>query len=139
VNPLQTLLRHHVTGAIERGQAVAVVEKPAFAIDRDMRGSLRAQTRVPLGADRRELHVTTSKGFRGLQCTAIVVQIADDGRSHSHAMSFGANGGDFSRRLSADPAARCTEKTIRATHEAALQQLPDLLQAAHAHYVKREG
>jgi hypothetical protein len=91
-------------------------------IRRDYRGALRAETMIPLGVDRRELRITTSKGQRGLSCHASVVQVSEDGQCFSFAMFS-----DYSKRLACDHNARATEKTVRAMHAAALAEIPAVL------------
>lgn len=79
------------------------------------RDGLEAETRVPLGFDRRELRITTGKGSRGVYTGCQVVQVAADGLGFSFLMY-----GDFGKVLNQDKAARATEKTIRTMHASAL-------------------
>lgn len=109
----------------------------AYTLTRDRDGALTAETREPLGADRRELRVTTRKNSvrRCLECSAMVVQVHADGSGYTHAFGL-AGGGDFSRVI-LHRDARCTEKTIRAMHEEALQGFAAVLADARAHYANR--
>ena len=99
------------------------------SISRDMRGALNAETCIPLGQNRRELRISTRKTSRGMVCSAMAVQVSEDGRSYMFAPFS-----DFGRTLAHDRAARCTEKTVRAMHAAGLAQADDLIRAASAHY-----
>lgn len=105
-------------------------------VDRNMRGELRARSVVALGFDRRELHIETRKGGRGVSCDASVMQRTEDGRGLTHAFAFGGEGDDFRRTLASDPKARATEKALATMHAAALVNLADVVAAACAHYGK---
>ena len=100
-----------------------------FTGRRNMRGDLQAESAFPLGFDRRELRVSTYKTSVGMVCYASVVQVDEDGRSHTHEMF-----GDYSKRLAANPSMRCTEKNIRAMHGAALAGIDAVLTEARAKY-----
>lgn len=105
----------------------------AYTITRDAWKNLRAQTRVDLGFDRRQLRIETCKSGAGIVSRASVLQQTEDGASWTHAFGL-AGGGDFSERLSTVPGARCTEKALRTAHEAALRALPEIEARARAHY-----
>lgn len=102
-------------------------------------GPLEAVTKIPLGFDRRELHITTSKrSFRpGISCHARVVQISPDGHFASFAMGLGSRGGDFSRQLAQAENARATEKNILALHEEGIGTLEQVIVEATSHYAKK--
>lgn len=104
-------------------------------IDRDRDNALRASTVIPLGFDRREMRITTTKSIRGgIRSNANVVQVAEDGRSYSYAMF-----GDFSTQLEADKGMRCTEKNVLAMHSRALEGIADVLATARAFYKQPEA
>lgn len=108
----------------------------AYAVRRTLHGDLEITTAEPLGADRRELRITTRRnsGRRTLQARAAVVQVSEDGRSYTHAFSLSRQGcGDFSAVLIEAPG-RATEKALTALHLQALQQLPEVLTRARAWY-----
>lgn len=110
------------------------IGKYTVTYSRDRDGKAQAETVIPLGFDRRELRITTRKSFRpGIQSQAQVVQVSEDGKSHSFAMFA-----DYNTRLEEDRMARCTEKTIAAMHARALEGIEDVLTAARAHYEKRD-
>lgn len=108
----------------------------ATDISKDRQGITRALSVLPLGFDRRELRIETRKhSFRGgVYCSATVVQVSEDGRSYTHAMSYGA-AGDFSKTLAHEKAARATEKAIGTMHERCLTAgVYALLDEAKRHY-----
>lgn len=110
----------------------------AIAVGRNMRGDLYAETVMPLGYARRELRIRTDKCARGLSADATVVQVSEDGRSHTHAFSLSRFGqGDYSKQLRLDQKARATEKAIRTMHADALRDVGAVLDEAHAHYAAR--
>ena len=94
--------------------------------------SLRAKTIIPLGFDRRELHVLTSKGSRGaIVCAAQCVQVAEDGRSFSFILF-----GDFRKTLANSPA-RCTEKELSRVHAEGLAGIEACIAECRAFYAKQ--
>lgn len=107
------------------------------------RDGWQGETREPLGITRTdhlkreltlELEITTRKSIRGgVHCSASVFRIGD--RLRTHTFGLGA-GGDFSKNLEEDRAARCTEKTVKAMHERAVAKLADLVEEAKAYYAK---
>ena len=107
-----------------------------YTFARSTHGELFAETVIPMGADRRELRIDTRKGFRGLRTSATVVQVSEDGRSHTHAMGLGSRmTGDYSERIEeCDRSVRATEKTIRAMHERARLQADAILARARDWY-----
>lgn len=103
------------------------------------KGPLEAVTKIPLGFDRRELQITTSKrSFSpGISCDARVVQISEDGHFASFAMGLGSRGGDFSRKLAQAETARATEKNIMALHQEGIGSLDQVIVEATSHYTKK--
>ena len=103
--------------------------------ERDRAGKLSVKTVIPLGADRRELHITTRRNSvrGGIQCGARVEQVSEDGRSYTHAFSFGS-GGDYSKTLAHDIKGRATEKALTTMHAAAMLDVEAVIAAAKAHY-----
>lgn len=96
-------------------------------VGRDIRGAVFAESNVEFGAGRL-LRVSTRKTSRGLVCSATAGQpTAGNG-------FMWAPFSDYSKTISHDRAARCTEKTVRAMHAAGLAHLPELIRAAEAHY-----
>lgn len=108
----------------------------SFQVIRNARGELQAQTRIPLGSDRRELRITTDKGYRGgLDCDARVVQVSEDGCSYQHAFGLARDGsGDFSKNLATDRTKRATAKAIETMHRECLALAPAVLDEARAYY-----
>lgn len=78
------------------------------------RDGWQAETQVPLFG-RKILTIDTRKGSRGLRTSITGVTLAEDGRSTTWMMF-----GDFSEKIDALPGTRCTEKTVREAHAAAL-------------------
>ncbi len=100
---------------------------------RDSRGRLSATTTIVLDATR-ELRIVTSKDYRvGVSTDARVFTRRHDGASWSHAFGL-AGGGDFSKTIAHDRAARATEKTLRDMHAAALAGVAALTAEARQHY-----
>lgn len=93
------------------------------------RDGLEAETRIPLGFDRRELRITTSKGSRGVYTGALVVQVTDRGFTFVLCQ-------DYRKTLAQDKAARATEKTIRTMHAAVLANVDAVVAEAKAFYDK---
>jgi len=93
----------------------------------------QARTRVKI-TDARELEITTWKGCNGSLDTRAAVYTLD-GIFRSHKFSFGAGGGDFSRRLYAAKE-RCTEANVRAQHMQAINQIDELVAAAANYYAQ---
>lgn len=103
-------------------------------LTRDRAGKLSARTCIPLGTERRELRITTSKDYRhGVSTDARVVQLSHDGMSWTHAIGL-AGRGDFSKKLWHDPSARATEKRLRDMHAASLADVDALVAEAPEHY-----
>ena len=75
-----------------------------------------------------QLRIATYKSDRGLLTTASV-HVCKDG------MTSFAIFKDFMERVRLSNA-RCTEKTVRDQHHAAIMELGDILARAHAHYAK---
>lgn len=103
--------------------------------DRDSQDKkFRGETVIPLGFDRRELRITTSKHPWNptIDTQARVVQVSEDSRSYSHVIGV-AGTGDFSVKLRSNPL-RATEKNIRVQHEEALKSVETLFAQALAHY-----
>lgn len=108
-----------------------------YEFGRNIRGDLRARSVYPLGFDRRELHVETSKSSPGLSCRATVFRVTDDGRVLEHAFGLGRPGsGDYRATLAQDRTGRATEKAVRTMHERCTAELAATLAAACAHYGK---
>jgi hypothetical protein len=107
---------------------------PAFAVTRDHNGKLEAVSTFPLG-ERRELRITTDKGYKGLSCDAMVRQLSESGNSWTHAFSLSRfSKGDYSRTLVLDKAKRATEKSIATMHAAGLLRLDEVMAEVKAHY-----
>ena len=81
------------------------------------------------------LNVRTYKTDKGVLRTYASVCTKVEGGTR-HIMGFGTSGGDFSETLAASKPARVTEKVVTAQHESVLKNLPDVLLAVKAHYVK---
>lgn len=105
-----------------------------FTMERDRNGKLRAKTTIVLGFDSRELHVETSKSYRGgVSCEATVFKVTEN--CMQHAMGLG-RGGDFSRTLARNPDARATEKTIRTMHVGAMAGIDAIVAEATTYYAE---
>jgi hypothetical protein len=103
-------------------------------VKRSSRGELSAKTVVPLGFDRRELRIETSKSYNGgVDCSATCVQVDVDGFGYSCRLGLGGDG-DYSKRLVVERDMRATEKNIRKVHAAALAQLDQVLAEVRAKY-----
>ncbi len=114
-----------------------MTNETTFKVVRTIRGELRAMTRFTLDAsERRELHITTDKGYRGgVECDARVVRISLDGVGYEHAFGLGRNGsGDFSRTILSDRDKRATVKAIEDMHRAGLAMADAVLEEARAFY-----
>jgi hypothetical protein len=105
-------------------------------VKRSSRGELSAMTVVPLGFDRRELRVETSKSYNGgVDCSATCVQVDANGFGYSLRLGLGGDG-DYSKRLVVARGMRATEKNIRAVHAQALAQLDQVLAEVNAKYTR---
>lgn len=96
---------------------------------------LEIKTVIPM-PERRELRITSRKNAsrKSLQCTASVVQVAEDGRSFTHVFSLGGAEGDYFARIAEVPNGRATEKSLTSLHLYGIAKLDEVLAAAHAHY-----
>jgi hypothetical protein len=97
------------------------------------RDGWQAETEVPL-VGRKILTIDTRKGSRGLRTAITGVTLAEDGRSTTWMMF-----GDFSEKIDAAPGTRCTEKTVREAHNAALLGVEGLKTRALAFYAAKEA
>ncbi len=76
---------------------------------------------------------THKKPFgKGLKTTAMVSWKTPHG--FTHAFGMGSRGGDWSRDVKSNPAARCTEKTVATQHAESLLHLPLILTLVGEHY-----
>lgn len=91
-----------------------------------------AESEIPL-IGRRVLKVHTRKTSRGLRCSASAVELSADGRSYTWVMF-----GDFGEKLADNPTARCTEKTVKEMHAAALVDIEAVKARALAFYAAKE-
>lgn len=107
-----------------------------IVLKRDRWDKLSANTTIPLGAERRELRIHTSKSGNGVvSCSADVVQRSEDGLSYQQAFALSKySRGDYCKTLAHVLQARATEKTIRTMHAAALAGIDAVLTEARAHY-----
>ena len=104
-----------------------------FTLTRDQSGALQAHSAFPLGFERRELRVTTSRSMGGeLVTRAICVQVSECGRLFTYAVGV-AGRGDYGARLAA-ARVRATARAIEAQHARALADIGAQLAAAAAHY-----
>jgi hypothetical protein len=104
-------------------------------LKRDRAGKLSAESCIPLGTERRELRIITSKDYRqGVSTDVRVFQQTEDGFGWTHAFGL-AGGGDFSKKVGHDHQARATEKKLRDMHTDALRDLDTLLAEAREHYL----
>lgn len=94
--------------------------------------TLRIETTIPLGLGRRELHVTTMKGSRGLRCSVQCVEMDPDGRSFRFIVF-----GDFNKLLVTDPKERATEKNLRRMHAEGMASIEVTLAEARAFYAAK--
>lgn len=90
-----------------------------------------AETEIPL-IGRRVLKVHTRKTSRGLRCSASAVELSADGLSYTWVMF-----GDFGEKLADNPTARCTEKTVKEMHAAALVDIEAVKARALAFYAAK--
>lgn len=100
------------------------------------------ETKIPLGTARpgsgasylpEFLVITTHKAMQGgIYASANV-------RAEGFGIVTFEIGGDFSKMLLRDRKARCTEKTVTAMHEQALQQKAELLDEVKAFYAKKQA
>lgn len=97
------------------------------------RDGWQAETQVPLFG-RKILTIDTRKGSRGLRTSITGVTLADDGRSTTWMMF-----GDFSEKIDALPGTRCTEKTVREAHTAALLHVDALKVRATEFYAAKDA
>jgi hypothetical protein len=94
---------------------------------------IKASTCLPLNIDRRELRIETCKSVRrGVACTAMVVQLAEDGLGYSYVLF-----GDYHKRLIHEPAARATEKTVSTIHARGLVDVDAVFAEALAFYTRK--
>lgn len=97
------------------------------------RDGWQAETQVPLQG-RKILTIDTRKGSRGLRTSITGVTLADDGRSTTWEMF-----GDFSEKIDAAPGTRCTEKTVREAHAAALLHVDAVKVRAMEFYAAKDA
>lgn len=90
-------------------------------------GGWEAKSRIPL-IEPLQLDIDTHKSVNGGVTTIASVVKVEDGVT-----SF-ARYGDFRETVERDKTARCTEKTVRVQHEAALANLPEILERVYAFY-----
>lgn len=107
-----------------------------FQVIRNTHGNLIAETRIDLGADHRQLWITTEKSARGgIGCAASVMQVSEDGRSFTHSFALSRFGkGDFRKTVAHDTTKRATVKALETMHAAALLTVETLLAEARAFY-----
>lgn len=107
-----------------------------FQVVRTRSGALKAETRMPLDNERRELRITTDKALRGgIESDARVVQVSEDGKSYQHAFSMlGDGSGDWSRTILTDRTKRATLKALETMHAEALAGIDAILEEARAYY-----
>jgi hypothetical protein len=101
---------------------------------RDRDGKPRAETRIPLGFDNRELHITTCKHpwKPQIDTDAYVYVVTPSSKVHA----FGGAGADFGVTVECEKK-RATEAAIRAQHERILVNVDVWVAAARAHYAAR--
>jgi hypothetical protein len=93
------------------------------------RDGFEAETVIDLGFDRRQLRIHTGKRSRGLQCTAHVVQVSEDGKSFTMVLFQ-----DFNQIVVPVEKKRCTERAINDMHEKALMHVDTIIADAKLHY-----
>jgi hypothetical protein len=112
------------------------MDAPQVTVSRNRSGELRAVTVVKLEG-RREIHISTSKHFRGgITCVASGFEVSECGTYTTHACALGGGGGDYYKTLASEPSARATEKAIRTVHATGLANLDAVVAEARAHYAK---
>jgi hypothetical protein len=92
----------------------------------------RAETRLQLN-DKQALKVDTYKDSRGVVTTATVIEPTDGGGFHWKPMT------DFHERMREGAGLRCTEKTVRSEHAAALTDIEPVKARAVAFYAAQKA
>lgn len=106
-----------------------------FSFSRGFNGKqpLSAKTKIDLGFDRHRLIIETHKSRTGLESTAYVVQVSEDGYLETRAFGVGKCGG-FTAKIAERTGARATEKAVQDLHLEALDAAEQMKAAALAHY-----
>lgn len=111
---------------------------PDLIVSRNDRDQLRVESCIPLGAERREIHVSTRRSYdKAVVCSAHVRQQSEDGHSWTIIMGL-AGDGDWSAELERR-AVRGTRDNLVAAHRAGLAKLMALLPAIKAQYGIQEA
>lgn len=111
---------------------------PELVVRRDRQQQLSVESRIPLGAERREICVTTCRGFgKTVVCRAQVRHRDESGTAWTYVLGLGTDG-DWSMRLE-ERAVRGTEGNLVAVHRAGLEKLLPLLPTVKARYGIREA